>query len=69
MFTQNVDGLERYIGIDPKRLIEVHGTFMTASCYKCGENMNIAEVRKCVKNVDIPIKCPDKKCKIGYVKV
>lgn len=68
MFTQNVDGLERYIGIDPKRLIEVHGTFMTASCYRCGQNMNIAQVRQRVKNMDIPIKCENKDCKKGYVK-
>ena len=27
--TQNVDGLERKVGIPPAKLIEVHGTFAT----------------------------------------
>ena len=68
VFTQNVDGLERYIGIDPKKLCEVHGTFMTASCHECGTGMSIAEVRKRVKNGDIPIDCPATDCPLGFVK-
>eukprot|EP01083_Nonionella_stella_P018331 51095_1 len=68
LFTQNVDGLERYIGIDPKVLTEVHGTFLSASCHKCGEEYSIAEVRKHVLRMDFPIKCTKKECDNGYVK-
>ena len=68
VFTQNVDGLERYIGIDPKILCEVHGTFMTASCYRCDAVMPIAAVRERVRSGDIPIPCPDEKCVRGFVK-
>ena len=57
LFTQNIDGLERLVGIEPKRLIEVHGTFSTASCIKCNKEYNINYVRKEVINNNIPIKC------------
>jgi len=67
VFTQNVDGLERYIGINPKFLCEVHGTFMTASCYQCGAAMPIGDVRDSVMRGDIPIQCPDSECS-GYIK-
>lgn len=31
-FTQNIDGLERLAGIDPKFIVESHGTYHTARC-------------------------------------
>ncbi len=68
LFTQNVDGLERYIGVDLKKLLEVHGTFLSASCFKCGSEYNIGQVREDVKNLNIPIKCGNKKCEKGYIK-
>lgn len=46
LFTQNVDGLERYVGIDPHINIEVHGTFLSASCFKCKKEYNIADIRQ-----------------------
>jgi NAD+-dependent protein deacetylase sirtuin 2 len=35
IYTQNIDGLELLTGINPDALVEVHGTFSTASCIDC----------------------------------
>jgi len=34
-FTQNIDNLEGYAGIDPKNLIQCHGSFASATCIEC----------------------------------
>ncbi|THV90885.1 SIR2-domain-containing protein [Aureobasidium pullulans] len=34
-YTQNIDNIEEYAGIDPERLIQCHGSWATASCRKC----------------------------------
>ncbi|NP_001089567.1 sirtuin (silent mating type information regulation 2 homolog) 3, gene 2 L homeolog [Xenopus laevis] len=34
-YTQNIDGLERLAGIPVERIVEVHGTFSSASCSLC----------------------------------
>ncbi|CAD0082834.1 unnamed protein product [Aureobasidium vineae] len=34
-YTQNIDNIEAYAGIDPERLIQCHGSWATASCRKC----------------------------------
>ncbi|XP_053908826.1 NAD-dependent protein deacetylase sirtuin-2 isoform X2 [Cuculus canorus] len=31
-YTQNIDALERVAGLDPERLVEAHGTFVTSRC-------------------------------------
>ena len=35
--TQNVDGLHEQSGIDPGRLVEIHGTAHHVVCWSCGE--------------------------------
>ena len=42
--TQNIDGLHRLAGT--RDLIEVHGSIGTSSCLKCGERVELAEVRE-----------------------
>ncbi|XP_076817627.1 uncharacterized protein LOC143463134 isoform X2 [Clavelina lepadiformis] len=37
VYSQNIDGLERLAGIPPAKIVEAHGTFMTATCQKCGK--------------------------------
>ncbi|ETO27095.1 NAD(+)-dependent deacetylase, silent information regulator protein family protein [Reticulomyxa filosa] len=59
LFTQNVDALERCVGINPSKLIECHGTFSTASCFKCKQEVSISLVRECVLKKQIPIHCPN----------
>ena len=34
-YTQNIDNLEGYAGIDSEKLIQCHGSFATASCQEC----------------------------------
>jgi len=40
--TQNVDGLHQMAG--SKRVVELHGTFRTASCTQCGEGVEMEEL-------------------------
>lgn len=42
--TQNVDGLHQAAGLDPSRVIEVHGTFDTSECLGCDDRRPMAEV-------------------------
>ena len=36
-YTQNIDMLERMVGIPSSHLVEAHGTWATAHCIECGE--------------------------------
>lgn len=57
MYTQNIDGLERIAGIPPKKLVEAHGTFATATCTVCRRNYKGEEFYEDVMKGSIP-KCP-----------
>jgi NAD+-dependent protein deacetylase SIR2 len=35
-YTQNIDNLEGYAGIDTSKLVQCHGSWATATCRKCG---------------------------------
>ncbi|KAK0709580.1 DHS-like NAD/FAD-binding domain-containing protein [Lasiosphaeria miniovina] len=35
-YSQNIDNLEAKAGIRPEKLVQCHGSFATASCFKCG---------------------------------
>lgn len=35
-FTQNIDNLEVYAGVQPEKVVQCHGSFATATCIKCG---------------------------------
>lgn len=35
--TQNIDGLDRKAGIDPDKLVELHGAFDRVECQTCGQ--------------------------------
>jgi NAD+-dependent protein deacetylase sirtuin 2 len=37
IYTQNIDTLERRAGIDPNLIVEVHGSFGSCHCTKCGK--------------------------------
>jgi NAD-dependent histone deacetylase SIR2 len=34
-YTQNIDNVESYAGIDPEKIVHCHGSWKTASCRKC----------------------------------
>jgi NAD-dependent deacetylase len=54
IITQNIDGLHQMAG--SKRVIEIHGTYKTATCTKCMKRVTIDEVVELLK--DIPL-CPE----------
>lgn len=64
LYTQNIDGLERSAGIPSCKLVEAHGTFLTASCTRCSERQQIEDVRTAIFADKIP-RCS--KCR-GVVK-
>jgi len=41
--TQNVDGLHQKAGIDPDKVIEVHGTMWWTRCWECSDRRPMAE--------------------------
>ena len=48
-FTQNIDNLEGHAGILPEKLIQCHGSFATASCMKCKDQVNGEVIYKDLK--------------------
>lgn len=50
--TQNVDGLHGRAG--SRRVVEVHGTFQTASCLHCGDRKPIHEVFELIDRDGLP---------------
>jgi NAD-dependent deacetylase len=49
LVTQNVDGLHQESGIDPERVVEVHGTMRWSRCLSCGERLPMEVVLERVK--------------------
>ena len=45
VITQNIDGLHQAAGLDPARLVELHGNGTYARCLTCGTRHEIAAVR------------------------
>lgn len=41
IYTQNIDTLERQVGIDPKYIIEAHGSFAANHCTKCNKHFKM----------------------------
>lgn len=58
-YTQNIDNIEAKAGIHPEKLIQCHGSFVTASCLKCGAKVPGEAIFPELKAGDIP-KC--KRC-------
>lgn len=64
-YTQNIDNIESSAGIEPGRLVQCHGSWATATCRKCGHQVDgteilaavrakqIAYCKKCVQNVEL----------------
>ncbi|XP_052275653.1 NAD-dependent protein deacetylase sirtuin-2-like isoform X2 [Dreissena polymorpha] len=44
-FTQNIDGLDRQVGLDPRRVTEAHGTMETATCTFCEKQYSKEEMK------------------------
>ena len=50
LITQNVDGLHQAAGVDPSRVIEVHGNVREWACLTCGARGPMAEVLERVRH-------------------
>lgn len=44
VITQNIDGLEYKAGVDPSKIVQIHGSLATASCYRCGNREKTSDV-------------------------
>ncbi len=55
--TQNVDGLHQAAGLDPGRVIEVHGTVHYTRCWGCDDRRPMAETLDRVRAGDLDPAC------------
>ena len=55
-YTQNIDTLERVVGVKPDNLVEAHGTFASASCIEpdCRWRMSLRSYREEIDKGRIP---------------
>lgn len=56
-YTQNIDNLESYAGIDPDKLVQCHGSFATASCVTCHWQIPGERIFSNIRNLELPL-CP-----------
>jgi len=53
-YTQNIDGLERAAGIPEEKLIEAHGTLLSASCMVCKAKYKHTDIKEEVMAGKVP---------------
>ncbi|KAF7853381.1 hypothetical protein EAF04_010675 [Stromatinia cepivora] len=53
-YTQNIDGIESAAGILPEKIIQCHGSFATATCQHCGNQVKGKEIFPEIKAGNIP---------------
>jgi NAD-dependent deacetylase len=56
--TQNVDGLHQAAGVDPARVIEIHGSIRVARCVDCGETLPRTTLSGCIAIGATTLYCP-----------
>ncbi|CCE61173.1 hypothetical protein TPHA_0A00880 [Tetrapisispora phaffii CBS 4417] len=56
-YTQNIDNLESYAGLEADKMIQCHGSFASASCFTCGYSMPGNKIFPNIRNREIPL-CP-----------
>lgn len=54
LYTQNVDGIDRIAGIKKDKLIQLHGSFETATCISCDHRVKGEEVIPQIRNREVP---------------
>ncbi|MBY0613687.1 MAG: Sir2 family NAD-dependent protein deacetylase [Beijerinckiaceae bacterium] len=65
IITQNIDNLHQASGVEPDRIIELHGNGSYAKCIECGRRHEIAAIRRRFEADGAPPLC--EACE-GYVK-
>ncbi|KAG0685678.1 NAD-dependent histone deacetylase sir2 [Kluyveromyces marxianus] len=56
-YTQNIDNLESYAGVEPEKMVQCHGSFATASCVTCHWKVPGERIFPNIRNLQLPI-CP-----------
>lgn len=46
IYTQNIDTLERIVGIEPELIVEAHGSFASNHCIKCHHEMSVELIKE-----------------------
>ncbi|CAF0799465.1 unnamed protein product [Adineta steineri] len=67
VYTQNIDGLERMAGIPADKIVEAHGTFLTATCQRCNQKYVCEDIRQQIYDDQIP-KCTKRSRCTGVIK-
>lgn len=57
MITQNIDGLHQRSGLDPKLILELHGTTAEAACLSCGDRIPMDEAVERVAKGEAAPRC------------
>lgn len=57
IITQNIDGLHQASGVDPSRIIELHGNGTYARCLDCGKRSELADIRAAFEATGEPPVC------------
>lgn len=58
LITQNVDGLHQLAGIDPERVVEIHGTARDAACLSCAYRAPMQTILNRVRRGEDDPECP-----------
>lgn len=68
-YTQNIDNIEQFAGIEADKLIQCHGSWATAKCRKCEQTYDGKTIFQHVKTMRVP-KCPacEKQLQVPLVK-
>ncbi|CUS21630.1 LAQU0S03e07008g1_1 [Lachancea quebecensis] len=56
-YTQNIDNLESYAGIQAEKMVQCHGSFATASCVSCHWKLPGEKIFDNIRNMELPL-CP-----------
>lgn len=54
VITQNIDGLHQKSGVDPERVIELHGTAHRVRCIDCGTTWPAEEIQRRLEHEPLP---------------
>ncbi|KAL6926841.1 hypothetical protein ACO0SA_004949 [Hanseniaspora valbyensis] len=56
-YTQNIDNIESFVGIEDDKVIQCHGSFATATCVTCNYCVKGTDIYKYIRTNTIPL-CP-----------
>jgi NAD-dependent deacetylase len=57
IITQNIDGLHEAAGVEPGRIVELHGNGTYAACLDCGSRHELPDIRRYFQRAQIAPEC------------